>query len=153
MASLAETFGAWGTAVFVPADVIKSQAETQARLEQRAQTLNANVPASLAVATGNGILTDGQAKQSMQDMNKAVFLVNQSQRELGSQILDDVLSSAANAPKTLITYTNDQVLAPATAAVGGGIKNLIPWQLWLIVGVTLALGVAVFAYVKGKSPV
>lgn len=152
MPSLLETMGAWGSSIFVPANVIDAQAENQRMLEAKAALLNGNSNDVLATATRTGILTDGQAKQALGDMNRSMYLVTDSDRQLGQQIIDITLDSAAKAPATLINYTAENVLAPAAKGINKTVSWLIPWQVWLILGVAAVVLVGVFAYVKGKSP-
>lgn len=151
MASLQEMMGGIGWSIFVPANVIEAQKQTQVDLEARAQRLNSNIPQTLGTAQTSGVLSNGQAKATLQQMNQAVFLAGQSQRELGEQIGKDILESAANAPKVAIEYANDKVLKPAAGAVGSTVSNIVPWQLWLIVGLGVVVAAGVFSFAKGKS--
>jgi hypothetical protein len=98
MASLLESTGAAMRSIFVTANVIESQAENQKLLNERAQKLNSNVPATLARATRDGAMTDGQARQSLQSMNSSLFLSGNREREMGEATLEIVKESAANAP-------------------------------------------------------
>lgn len=151
MASLGEATGAFFTWAFVPSNVIEAQAQTQRDLVERQDRLNSNIPETLATAKQSGILSDGQAKQSLQDMNRAIYLVSDSDRVVGEKILGDIVDSIGNAPSVAIGYANDQVLKPTAGAVGGAVKTILPWQIWLVAGIVLTVGIAVFAYVKGKA--
>lgn len=151
MPSLVETLGGWGQSLFVPSNVIESQNENQKMLVAKAEQLNGNAPSVLATATKSGILTDGTVKQSLQDMNRAIYLVNDSERQLGQEIVSNVLESAANAPATLINYTSDQVLKPTAGAIKGTVQSLVPWQLWVILGLGVVVLAGIYAFVKAKT--
>lgn len=136
---------------FVPAAVIQQQKETQIDLQARAQKLNSNVPETLATAMSGGVLSDGQAKSALQQMNMSLYLVDDSERALTEKIIGDVLDSAANAPSTAINYANDQIVQPVAKTAGGVIKAIVPWQLWLIVGLGVVVAIGIFSYVKAKT--
>lgn len=151
MYTLQEMMGGIGEALFVPASVVKSQKETQANLEARAQALNSNVPQTLAIAQTSGTLSDGQAKSALQQMNQSLFLVNDSQRALGEQIEQNLIDSAANSPAVLIDYAKNKVLVPAGNAVRETTQSLVPWQIWLILGLAVVVAVGIFSFVKAKT--
>jgi hypothetical protein len=151
MPSIVEATGAAFYNFFVPARVIESQAENQKMLEEKAERLNNDVAQTLATAKQSGVLSDGQAKQTLQSMNRSVYMGDQIMYDLGEQVYADILSSAADAPGTLINYANEKVVTPAAKTVGKTVQNLVPWQLWLIVGIALAVGVGIFALVKAKT--
>lgn len=139
MPSIAESSGALLTSLFVPSNVISSQAENQRMLEDRAQKLNADAPGVLARATRNGTMSDGAARRSLQDMNTSLFLVNDSDRQLGEEAAQIVKESAANAPAVLA-----DTVKGGLNTVGGTIWRAIPWWIWLAVGVYVLMQLAVF---------
>ena len=137
MASLLEATGAAMRSIFVPADVIASQEENQRMLNERAQTLNSDIPATLARATRNGTMTDGQARQSLQSMNSSLFLSGNREREMGQATVDIVQESVANAPAVFADTVRGGI-----NTVGGTIWRAIPWWVWTIAGIYLAIQLA-----------
>ena len=137
MPSLSEAIGALGTSFFVPGNVISEQAKTQAALQANADRLNSNVPSTIAIAQRNGLMSDGQARRTLQDMNSSLFLVGDSQRRLGEEIQTIIKDSAAAAPGVLADAVNS-----GTNSVAKNIFRAIPWWIWAILGVYTALQLA-----------
>jgi len=137
MSSLTEDLGASVYSFFVPANVIKAQAENTAMLATRAERLNSNIPDTLAIATRTGVLDNGKAKQSLQDMNRALFLLNDSERQLGEETAAIIKDSAAKAPGVLADAVHGGL-----NTIGGTIWRAIPWWIWAAVALYVALQAA-----------
>lgn len=147
MPSLIESTGAAMRSLFVPANVVESQAENQKMLEERAQSLNSNVPATLARATRDGSMSDGAARQSLQSMNSSLFLSGQREREMGEATLEIVKESAANAPAVLADAVRGGI-----NATGSAIWRALPWWVWTLIGLYLVVQIAtVFRLIRMKA--
>lgn len=137
MPSLVEMTGALSRALFVPGNVIAAQDANQAMLQERADKLNSNVPETIALATRNGTMTDGQARKTMQDMNSSVFLSGNANRELGEQVITDVKEAAAKAPSVLA-----ESIHGGLNSIGKTIWKALPWWVWTLVGLYVAVQLA-----------
>lgn len=136
MPSIAELSGAFATWAFVPANVIDSQAQTQKDLQVRADRLNSNVPQTLAFAAKSGVMTDGAARKSLSDMNSSLYLVSQSDRELGEEVGEIIKDSAAKAPSVLADAVHGGI-----NQIGASVWRAIPWWVWALAAAYVGLQV------------
>lgn len=135
----------WFGRLFVPDAVEKGWIENDAAIRERARNdasskeIQARIDSSAAMA---------KSADSVRAYTSAPFVGDVL---TGEDVASAVGDAAAKAPSTLLEYVSNQVVDPLAKTAGKTVQSLVPWQLWLIVGVVLALGVGIFAYVKGKS--
>jgi hypothetical protein len=135
----------WFGRLFVPDEVEKGWIENDAEIRRRAQNdasskeIQARVASSAAMA---------KSAANVRVYTSAPFT---GEVLTGGELATIAGEAALEAPKVLISEVSDKVIDPLTDAAGKAVRNVIPWQVWLIVGAAVFLGVGIFSYLKGKT--
>lgn len=133
-----------GKKLFVPDNVVDSWKANDEAIRERTAVMSSSKEVQARIASDSAM---AKSAENIRIYESAPFVPVLD----GVEVMDAITTSAAEAPKTLANYTANNILAPAAGAVNKTVMSLIPWPVWVIVGLALVLGVGVFAYAKGKT--
>lgn len=132
--------------LFVPSGIVEDWKANDEMIRERAQKQASSTEVQARIAN------DADMAKSAQNVRAYIsmpFIGDTFEREVADDTLTALAESAASAPKTLLNYVADNVIEPAAGGIGRAIKNLVPWQVWIILGI--AAIIAVFIYLPRKS--
>lgn len=135
----------WFGSLFVPDAVEADWARNDREIRERQRIQSSSKEVQARITSSEAM---AKSAESVRAYTSAPFVGDVL---TGSDVASAVGESAAKAPGVLLNYVADEVVDPLARTAGKTLQSVIPWQLWLIVGITLAIGVGVFAFVKGKT--
>jgi hypothetical protein len=134
----------WFGRLFVPDAVEKDWIRNDAEIRARAQNDASSKDITARIASDPAM---AKSAANVRVYTSAPFIGGVLTGEELATIAGDAI---LDAPRVLIDTTSEKVLAPITSTIGQTIKNLVPWQVWLIVGIAVVVGVSIVAYVKAQ---